>query len=97
VRTRLQLAVALKQKADDAARASAAMESRRTFLASEQDRIRRNLEAAGSATQQGQEYLKRMVALDTEIDAQNRQIEEFAKAAEAARKAFEDYLNTLEL
>ncbi|GHV61766.1 hypothetical protein AGMMS49587_06790 [Spirochaetia bacterium] len=97
VQARLRQAVELKRKADDAARASTDLESRRTFLISEQDRIRRNLEAAGSTSQQGQEYLRRMSALDADIDAQNRQIEESAKAAEAARKAFEDYLGALEL
>jgi hypothetical protein len=97
VRTGLQQAVELKRKADDAARTNTENEGRRSFLVSEQDRIRRNLEAAGNNTQQGQEYLKRMAALDADIDAQNRQIEEGAGAAEAARKAFEDYLNALEL
>lgn len=97
VRAGLQEAVELKRKADDAARTSVENESRRTFLVSEQDRIRRNLEAAGNNTQQGQEYLKRMAALDADIDAQNRQIEEGINAAEAARKAFEDYLGALEL
>ncbi|GHT69443.1 hypothetical protein FACS1894110_18900 [Spirochaetia bacterium] len=97
VRAGLQEAVELKRKADYAARTSVENESRRTFLVSEQDRIRRNLEAAGNNTQQGQEYLKRMAALDADIDAQNRRIEEGVNAAEAARKAFEDYLGALEL
>ncbi|GHV43898.1 hypothetical protein AGMMS49546_26860 [Spirochaetia bacterium] len=97
VRTSLLQAAELKRKADDASKARTETEGRRTFLVSEQDRIRRNLEAAGNNTQQGQEYLKRMASLDADIDAQSSRIDDATKAAEAAQKAYEDYLNGLEL
>ncbi|GHV90595.1 hypothetical protein AGMMS50268_10980 [Spirochaetia bacterium] len=97
VRASLQQAAELKRKADDASKARTETEGRRAFLVSEQDRIRRNLEAAGNNTQQGQEYLKRMASLDADIDAQSSRIDDATKAAEAAQKAYEDYLNGLEL
>jgi hypothetical protein len=97
VRAKLLQAVELKRKADDAVKARTDLESRRAFLVSEQDRTRRNLEAAGSASQQGQEYLRRMAALDEDIDGQSRQIDDAIKAADAAGKAYAEYLHGLEL
>jgi hypothetical protein len=97
VRAKLQQAVELKRKADNAVKVRTELESRRNFLVSEQDRIRRNLEAAGNTSQQGQEYLRRMAALDEDIDAHSRQIDDAIKAAGEAGKAYDDYLNALEL
>ncbi|MDR3145735.1 MAG: DUF4139 domain-containing protein, partial [Treponema sp.] len=69
VRNALQRAAELKGKADDAGEAEEALEARRARLVADQDRIRRNLEAAGNQSPQGQEYLRRLAALDAEIDA----------------------------
>ncbi|MDR2740080.1 MAG: DUF4139 domain-containing protein, partial [Treponema sp.] len=69
VRTALLRAIELKKAAEEAGTAQAEIEEQRNYRISEQDRIRRNLEAAGSQTPQGQEYLKRLVIMDGEIDA----------------------------
>jgi DNA invertase Pin-like site-specific DNA recombinase len=66
-------------------------------LIADQDRIRRNLEAAGSQTQQGQEYLTRLVSLDGEIDALTPVREKAYADANAARQEWENYLNGLNL
>ncbi|MDR2478406.1 MAG: DUF4139 domain-containing protein [Treponema sp.] len=97
VRTALQRAVSLKREADEAGAAVTELENRRNSLVAEQDRIRKNLEAAGSQTQQGQEYLKRLVSLDGDIDRVTDDLEKSRTGAKAARKAHEDYLNGLSL
>ncbi|MDR0760970.1 MAG: DUF4139 domain-containing protein [Treponema sp.] len=97
LRAALSRAVELKGKADDAKAALEEIKTRRTRLTADQDRIRRNLEAAGNQTPQGQEYLRRLAALDAEFDALVSQEEEADKAARAAQTAYEDYLNGMEL
>jgi hypothetical protein len=97
LRTALSGAVERKGKADDAKAALEEIKTRRTRLTADQDRIRRNLEAAGNQTPQGQEYLRRLAVLDAEIDALVSQTEEADKAARAAQSAYEDYLNGMEL
>jgi hypothetical protein len=97
IRTALEQAVALQRRAEEAQEAQADLEARRTRLIAEQDRIRRNLEAAGNQTQQGQEYLKRLVTMDGEIDALTVRLDAAAEAARTARKAYEAYLDSMEL
>jgi len=97
VRQALQRAVELKQEADAASRTVADIEAQRTRLISDQDRIRRNLEAAGSQTQQGQEYLRRLTSLDSEIDAITPSLEKAQNNARTAQQAYENYLGSLNL
>jgi hypothetical protein len=97
IRAAMQRAVELKRKADAAKSAQTDLEAQRTRLISEQDRIRRNLEAAGNQTQQGQEYLKRLVAMDGEIDALNGKIDAAQKTAQTAQGDYEAYLGSLSL
>ena len=97
VRQALQRAVELKQAADAADTAVKAVEAERNRITTDQDRIRRNLEAAGSQTQQGQEYLRRLVALDGEIDTLTANLDKANTSAKAAQEAYVNYLNTLNL
>jgi soluble cytochrome b562 len=97
VRQALQQAIQLKQAADNAAVAARDIEAQRARLVSDQDRIRRNLEAAGSQTPQGQDYLQRLVALDGEIDTITTTLDRAASNARAAQQAYENYLNTLNM
>ena len=97
VRDALKRAVELRQAADTADIAVKDIETQKTRLASDQERIRRNLEAAGNQTQQGQEYLKRLVALDGEIDALTPALEKAYTDAKSAREAWENYLKGLSL
>ncbi|AEF84745.1 conserved hypothetical protein [Treponema primitia ZAS-2] len=96
-RAALQQAIELKKAADTAKAAQLEIEGQRTYRTAEQDRIRRNLEAAGNQTPQGQEYLKRLVAMDTEIDALSASVDEARKTAQAAQKEYEDYLGRLDI
>jgi hypothetical protein len=97
VRAALSRAIELKNAADEARAAQAETEEQRSYLISDQDRLRRNLEAAGSQTPQGQEYLKRLAAMDAEIDALSARAEAARKNAQAAQKTYEDYLGGLSL
>jgi len=97
VRAALQRAIELKRAADRAQADVTDIQNRRNSLISEQDRIRKNLEAAGSQTQQGQEYLKRLVSLDTEIENKAAELENARIRAKAAQEAYENYLNELKL
>ena len=73
------------------------IETQRERLVSDQDRVRRNLEAAGNQTQQGQEYLRRLVSIDSEIDALDSSLEKERASALAARKTYESYIAGLNL
>jgi hypothetical protein len=95
VREALQRAVELRRAYDAADTAVKEIETQRSRLIADQDRIRRNLEAAGNQTAQGQEYLNRLVSLDGEIDALTPSLERANNNAKAAREAWENYLNGL--
>jgi hypothetical protein len=97
VRAALQRGAELRRETDLRRAEQQDLESRRTRLIADQDRARKNLEAAGSQTQQGQDYLRRMTALDEEIDALSSSVEEAARAVRAAQAAYDDYLGSLEL
>jgi hypothetical protein len=97
VRSALARAIEFKRIADNAALAVQNLEAQRTRLISEQDRIRQNLAAAGNQTPQGQEYLRRMAAMDTDIDTLNASIDAADKQAQSAKKDYEVYLGSLKL
>ncbi|GHV81674.1 hypothetical protein AGMMS49991_02320 [Spirochaetia bacterium] len=88
----LTRAVELKRKVDAAKAGLGELEAQRTRIIAEQDRIRRNLEAAGNQTPQGQDYLRRMAAQDSEIDALNGRIETANKSVQAAQGEYDEYL-----
>ncbi|MDR1025393.1 MAG: DUF4139 domain-containing protein [Treponema sp.] len=95
VRASLARAVELRQNADDAERAWAETEARKNAQTAEQDRIRRNLEAAGGETPQGQEYLRRLTGLDADIDRLNEDQERQRIEARNAQAAYDAYLRGL--
>jgi hypothetical protein len=97
VREKLRRAVELKREADAADQGRADTEARRSRLIAEQDRIRRNLEAAGNQSPQGQEYLKRLARMDGEIDELTVAADRAVLEARAAREAYESYLTGLSL
>jgi hypothetical protein len=97
VRAVLQKALDLKGEADAAQTALGNTRNRRDFLVSEQGRIRQNLEAAGNQSPQGQEYLRRLVQLDGDLDNLARDLEEAEQKARETQKAYEDYLGEMKL
>jgi len=95
VRAALARAAELRRAIDAADASIRDVQAQRERLTTDQDRIRRNLEAAGNQTQQGQEYLRRLVALDTEIDAASASLARAQNTASNARSAYETYINGL--
>jgi hypothetical protein len=97
VRAALMRGVELQRKITEAKNALAALETQRTRLISEQDRIRRNLEAAGNQSTQGQEYLRRMAVMDEEIDTRNTALAEAEKNLLDAQNNFDVFLGSINL
>lgn len=95
VRTVLRRAVELKKAADADQAGADETGRRRDGRIGEQERIRANLEAAGNGTAQGQEYLRRLAALDAEIDRLAEEFEAAREKARESRKAWEDYLSSI--
>ena len=66
--------------------------NRLTGLFNEQERTRKNLEAAGSQTQQGQNYLSRLAAQENDIDEVHREIAAAEQLAKEAQSAYDKYI-----
>jgi hypothetical protein len=97
VRDALARAIDLRREVEAAEQAVKETEAQQSRLIADQDRIRRNLEAAGNQTQQGQEYLRRLVALDGEIDTITPVLEKQRENLKTAQNIFTNYLGTLNL
>ena len=94
-RAAFEKAIDFKNRADEAQKALGLLETQKRDKVSEQDRVRKNLEAAGNETQQGKEYLRRLSACDADIDALSAKIDLARKALDEAKTAFEAYLANL--
>ncbi len=94
-RAAFEKAIDFRNRADEAQKALTLLETQKRDKVSEQDRVRKNLEAAGNETQQGKEYLRRLSALDADIDALAAKIELARKALDEAKTAFDAYLANL--
>ena len=97
VREALQQAAVLLSAVINAENAVADAEYSRDGLILEQDRIRKNVEAAGNQTHLGQEYLKRLMSLDNNIDDLGKEVENHRAVLRSAEKALADYVNGLNL
>lgn len=91
VREKFKQAIKLRQLIHDENEKITKIKSRMVQLYKEQDRIRKNIEAAGSQTQQGQKYLERLAQQDAEIDEAQSMIviaEQSTKDAEATYQIY---------
>jgi hypothetical protein len=93
VRAALAKGIEFKKVADEAARVLAEFQAKRAERGSEQDRVRRNLDSVGRDTQQGKEYLRRMIAIDAEMDELAGKIDEAKKRVVDTKKAYVEYLS----
>ena len=66
-------------------------------LVEKQERTRKNLEAAGAQSQQGKDYLQRLVQEDADIDALEEKINAAVIEIETAQKEYENYLLGLKI
>ena len=97
VRAVLNRAIELRRTADQAAANQNHLTTQRTWLISEQERTRRNLEAVGIQSPQGQEFLRRLVSLDNDIDTITTRIEDAALETQRARREYENFLAAIQI
>ena len=97
VRAALTRAVELRNRADAARQTQNELETSRTRLTSEQDRVRQNLNAVGTSSELGIEYMRRMSVLDNDIDRLNREIEQAVIQLRNAQRELDDYIAGLRL
>ena len=97
VRSALEKAVALRKKVDDASVSVSALIEKKNSFVQDQERIRSNLEAAGRETQQGKDYLKKLVQADTAIEKASDDITAAKKTLADASAQYKSYLSGLDL
>ena len=97
MRSALTRAIELRRIADAAEINQRDLEAQLSRLNSEQDRIRRNLEAVGSQSSQFPEYLSRMSALDNDIDDVNVRINQAVEETRRARREYDNYVAALNI
>ncbi len=96
-REALRKAIDLRRKSEDAKRSLADLQARKNEIANDQSRIRSNLSSVGRDSTQGQQYLKRLMDSEAELDKLADSIEDAKKSAQAAQAAYEDYLGNLSM
>jgi hypothetical protein len=95
VKAALEKAVELKRALETERAALTELNARLERLIAEQGRIRSNLEAAGTQSPQGQEYLRRLASADGEIDGMYAKIDEASAAVLNAERELDSYLSSL--
>lgn len=65
------------------------LQNRQTELVREQERVRKNLEALGTESAEGKDFLAKLLKLENELDASKTKL---AAAADKANKAQEDFI-----
>ena len=78
-----------KEKVTAAERALKTLQDRQTEIGKEQDRVRRNLEAVGSESQQGRAFLTKLLNLESELDDLKTDI---ATVTERLNKAQQNFI-----
>ena len=97
VRATLAKAADLRRKNDAAKQTQTDLQNRRTRLAADQDRIRQNLNAVGTGSDLGKEYMQRMTVLDKEIEGLLKDEEKTANTVRSTQKEFDDYITGLKM
>ena len=92
VRTMLTRAVELRRKNEAAVQKQNELQARRTRLISDQDRVRQNLNAVGTNSDLGREYMKRMTELDRDIESLVKEQEASAELVRSTQKEFDDFI-----
>jgi hypothetical protein len=97
IRDALKKAMDLRRKVDDAKRTLADLQTRKTEIGNDQSRIRQNLSAVGRDSSQGQQYLKRLMDSETELDSLASRSADAQKALQDAQGAYDGYIAGLNL
>jgi hypothetical protein len=97
IRDALKKAIDLRKKTDDAKKSLSDLSARRTEVGNDQGRIRQNLSAVGRDSTQGQQYLKRLMDTEAELDSLDTKISDAKKASLDAQSVYDNYLSNLSL
>lgn len=97
IKDALRKAIDLRKKLDDARRLLSDLGARQGEIAGDQARIRQNLDAVGRTSTQGQQYLKRLMDSETELDGLSARAADAKKALQDAQAAYEGYISGLNL
>lgn len=95
LREALRRAAELRQKWEEARRSLAELQARNGEITNDQGRIRQNLSAVGRDSAQGQQYLKKLLDSETELESLNAKIVLAKKTQQDAQAAFEGYVANL--
>lgn len=94
-REAIDKAVAFRKVIDAKQTAVTRLEEQRAERIAEQARVRENLSVAGSDTQQGKDYLKKMSGLDADIESLSKSLEDARKALASSKEELSSYLTGL--
>jgi len=97
VRSALARAVDLQKAVTNAQQVLTNAQNLKNRFTADQERVRANLAAAGSESELGRSYLKRMTALDADIDKADADIDAAEKQVQQAKAALDSYIAGLKL
>ena len=86
-----------KEKVTAAERALKTLQDRQTEIGKEQDRVRRNLEAVGSESQQGRAFLTKLLKLETELDELKTDIATVTERLNKAQQNFTAFVKDIRI
>lgn len=84
-----------KEKVTAAEKALKTLQARQTETATEQDRVRKNLEAVGSESQQGRAFLIKLLTLETELDNLKTDIAAATEQLNKAQQTFAAFVKNM--
>ena len=73
------------------------MQDRQTEIGKEQDRVRRNLEAVGSESQQGRAFLTKLLNLESELDNLKTDITAAVEQVNKAQQNFTAFVKNIRI
>ena len=97
VRKTFEAIIKEKDKVSSAEKTLKILQDRQSAAESEQDRVRRNLEAVGAETQQGQAFLTKLLAIETELEGLQDDIATADARVTAARQSFINFVKGVSL
>ena len=86
-----------KEKVTAAEKALKTLQDRQTEIGKEQDRVRRNLEAVGSESQQGRAFLTKLLNLETELDELKTDITTATEQLTNAQQNFTAFVKSIRI
>ncbi|EPF29915.1 DUF4139 domain-containing protein [Treponema medium] len=86
-----------KEKVTAAEKALKTLQDRQTEIGKEQDRVRRNLEAVGSESQQGRAFLTKLLKLETELDNLKTDIADATEQLTKAQQNFTAFVKSIKV